>query len=94
MLGFWRQIYDPDYECTYEIEPITKIEYEALRDEGILFYDAPVYEACTENSIYYDNIDYYTKSGDTYTIALMLTEQEFNRGKKAGKYYYVKDVKI
>lgn len=94
ILGFWRQIYNPDYECTYEIEPITKIEYEALRDEGILFYDAPVYEACTENSIYYDSIDYYTKSGNTYTIALMLTEQEFNRGKKAGKYYYIKDVEI
>lgn len=94
MLGFWRQIYDPEYECSYEIEPITKIEYEALREEGILFYDAPVYEACTENSIFYDNIDYYTKSGNTYTVALMLTEQEFNRGKKSGKYYYIKDVKI
>ena len=32
--------------------------------------------------------DYYTKNGDTYTIATMLTESEFNRNKT--KYYYIK----
>jgi hypothetical protein len=94
ILGFWRQIYDPEYECTYEIEPITKMEYESLRDPNILFYDAPVYEACTKDSIYYDSIDYYTKKGNVYTIASMLTETEFNRGKGAGKYYFIKDVEI
>ena len=94
ILGFWRQIYDPEYECTYEIEPITKMEYESLRDPNVLFYDAPVYEACTKDSIYYDSIDYYTKKGDVYTIASMLTETEFNRGKGAGKYYFIKDVEI
>lgn len=94
ILGFWRQIYDPDYECSYEIEPITKMDFESLRDPDILFYDAPVYEPCTAESIYYNDIDYYTKQGEDYTLALMLTEQEFNRGKGANKYYYIKDMKI
>lgn len=92
ILGFWRQIYNPDYDCTYEIEPITRLEFDSIKKDGILFYDAPVYEPCTKETIFYDNIDYYTKNGDTYTIATMLTESEFNRNKT--KYYYIKDVKI
>jgi hypothetical protein len=92
ILGFWRQIYNPEYDCTYEIEPITRVEFEAIKEPETLFYDAPVYEACTKETIYYDSIDYYTKNGNSYDIVAMLTESEFNRNKT--KYYYIKDVKI
>ena len=92
ILGFWRQIYNPDYDCTYEIEPITRVEFEAIKEPETLFYDAPVYEACTKETIYYDSIDYYIKNGNSYDIIAMLTESEFNRNKT--KYYYIKDVKI
>lgn len=92
LLGFWRQIYNPDYDCTYEIEPITRIEFEAVKEPETLFYDAPVYENCTKETVYYNSIDYYTKEDNIYTIASMLTEQEFNRNKT--KYYFIKDVEI
>jgi hypothetical protein len=30
ILGFWRNIYNPEYEYSYEIEPMTRLEYEGL----------------------------------------------------------------
>ena len=90
ILGFWRNIYNPEYECSYEIEPMTRLEYEGLQEENKVFYDAPVYKQCTEDSIYYDDIDYYTCENEVYT-KVMLTKSQFNGNKTA--YYYINDVK-
>lgn len=88
--GFWRQIYNPDYKGSYKIEPITRLDYEAVTEPDTLFYDAPDYEMCDANTIWYDDITYYTKNdNDIYTADTMLTELEFNQRKKSGIYYYI-----
>ena len=95
ILGFWRQLYNPDYKGSYDIEPITRLDYEAVTEPETLFYDAPVYEACDKNSIWYDDITYYIKTADgKYVAEPMLTEIEFNKNKSGNKYYYVADVEI
>jgi hypothetical protein len=30
ILGFWRQLYNPDYECSYDIEPMVRLEYDSI----------------------------------------------------------------
>jgi hypothetical protein len=90
ILGFWRQLYNPEYECSYEIEPITRLEYESVQEENKIFYDAPVYTNCTKDSIYYDDIDYYVYTNDSYVLT-SVTKTEFNNNKSF--YYYVTDMK-
>ena len=92
ILGFWRQLYNPDYECSYDIEPMVRLEYDSIQEENKFFYDAPVYTNCTKDSIYYGDIDYYTLEDGEYVQALMLTKTEFDNNKTA--YYYITDVKI
>lgn len=95
ILGFWRQLYNPDYKGSYDIEPITRLDYEAITEPETLFYDAPIYEVCDINSIWYDDITYYIKTAEgKYVAEPMLTEAEFNKNKSGNKYYYVTDVEI
>lgn len=90
IIGFWRQLYNPEYDCTYDIEPLTRLEYEAVQEENLLYYDAPEYAQCTEHTVYYEDVDYYTLEDGKY-IQAMITKTEFNSSKE--RFYYVKDMK-
>ncbi len=89
IIGFWRQLYNPEYVCSYEIEPLTRLEYEAIQEDNLLFYDAPVYEQCSEHTIYYEDIDYYMLENDEY-VQVMITKTEFNSNKE--RFYYIKNM--
>ena len=50
---------------------------------------------CDKNTIWYDDITYYTKNeNDKYVADTMLTELEFNQRKNSGIYYYIKSREI
>lgn len=89
--GFWRQLYNPQYTCSYDIENINALEFESIQEENKVFYDKPVYANCTETTIYHDDINYYIKEDEKYVLTIV-TETEFKRDKS--KYYYVKGVEI
>ena len=91
MEGFWRQLYNPEYNRSYETEAMNALEFESIQEENKVFYDTPVYANCTASTIYYSDVNYYIKENDKYTLT-MVTETEFNRDKS--KYYYVKTMEI
>ena len=91
VLGFWRELYNPEYTCSYSLESINRLEFEAVQTENLLFYDAPVYTLCTDSTLFYDDIDYYIKENDQY-ILTPVTEAEFKLN--YANYYYISDVEV
>lgn len=99
MEGFWRQLYNPEYEGSYQMVSITKAEYENEEPPGgkdkpqEYYYDVLKYTQCNPSMKFHKLMEYYTYVDD-YIIEgtqvlknITLTEEEYLKNPEL--YYYI-----
>lgn len=104
LLGFWRDLYDPDYIFHFENIELSRTTYEDYcggykekDEEGnpvefMYYYSKPLYQQCTPDMIFSDETTYYSYVLDEQKNAEVIREVSINSLDYAGnegKYYYV-----
>lgn len=91
MEGFWRQLYNPDYEFSYEQTFVTKSLYEASPEK--YYYSVPHYTQCNQSIAFHSTVIYYSYQPDERAGTKILkevfglTREEYE--KNPTLYYYV-----
>ena len=80
--GFWRQLYDPDYEGAYKVTYVTRSNYEKEPEK---YY---WYQQCSAEEAFSKDRKYYIDSVSTgYTRRKRLTVEQYNN--HPTNYYYI-----
>ena len=83
MQGFWRQLYNPDYEGSYKIAYVTRSAYNT--DPTIYYW----YEQCTDEDEYQVGRKYFIDTVSTgYSYQKNLTQAQYDNNPL--NYYYIK----
>lgn len=91
MEGFWRQLYNPEYENSYEQSFVTKAAYEL--EPSKYYYSTPHYTQCNETIPYHSTVTYYSYEPDKRAGTRILKEKvgltKVDYYKNPKLYYYI-----
>lgn len=94
--SFWRELYDPDYETSYDVVSLTSKRFMEEARYIEYFYDAPIYERCKAEDPFFPSVMYFlkeTKNGETeYVAQTGLLQTTY--GANPTQYYYIADTEI
>lgn len=84
MEGFWRQLYNPDYDGSYAAWHMTQKLFD--ENKGKIYKSVPNYVNCKEGQAFHRDLAYYQKSEAGEFEEVELTKLNF-RGKEENYYY-------
>lgn len=91
--SFWRGLYDPDYETSYDVVSLTAKRFLEEARYIEYFYDAPIYEQCKMEDPFFPSIMYFLKDKDgEYVAQTGLLQTTY--GMNPSLYYYIADTEI
>lgn len=91
--SFWRDLYDPEYETSYDVVSLTAKRFLEEARYIEYFYDAPIYEQCKMEDPFFPSIMYFLKDKDGEYIAQTGLLQT-TYGMNPSLYYYIADTEI
>ena len=92
MEGFWRQLYNPEYESSYEQVYLSGKMYEGKENE--YYYAKDKYKLCTKDMPYRSSAGYFTWTADenykySMTPIIGLSKASYEDTVEEGKYYII-----